>query len=526
MPFLRDASIQRKLMAITMLTTCASLLLACAAFVVYELVLFRESMKQDIQAVAEIIGHNSFPGLTFNAPADTEEILNSLRAKPHIVAAAIIDSSGDLFAAYNRDGPNTQKVLPEKPWTEGARFVDGHLELFHPISSEGELAGTVYIQSELDEMYSRLRQYSRIVLIVLLLSSGLALLLSSALQRIISRPILKLVETTRAVSSNKDYSVRAPKHGEDELGQFTDAFNSMLAQIQIRDAALQRARDELEIRVEERTKELQQEIAERKEKEQQLEAVAAKLERSNNELQAFAYVASHDLQEPLRKVQAFGDRLKAKCAEQITDEGKDYLDRMQNAARRMQNLISDLLLFSRVTTQARPFELVHLSNVVREVLSDLEIRVQQTEGVVQSDSLPVIEADPLQMRQLFQNLLSNALKFHRPGTPPHVRITSRTMEEPATVLGPGIPTTRGYCEIKIEDNGIGFEQKYADRIFAVFQRLHARHTYEGTGVGLAICRKIVERHGGSIAAFGTPEQGAAFVIRLPLTQKKVNHERN
>jgi PAS domain S-box-containing protein len=259
------------------------------------------------------------------------------------------------------------------------------------------------------------------------------------------------------------------------------------------------------------------EIAERKQAEAELKIYAAKLERSNRELESFAYMASHDLQEPLRKVQAFGDRLKAKYGGVLGDQGLDYLERMQNAGVRMQTLINDLLTYSRVTTKAQPFVSVDLAQVVRGVLSDLETRIEQVGGRVEVGDLPAIEADPTQMRQLLQNLIGNALKFHREGETPVVKIHAETLNgrgEGAVGVCPG----DGLCQIVVEDNGIGFDEKYVERIFQVFQRLHGRSEYEGTGIGLATCRKIVERHGGSITAKSAPGQGATFIVTLPVRQ--------
>lgn len=268
-------------------------------------------------------------------------------------------------------------------------------------------------------------------------------------------------------------------------------------------------------------------------------ALVTRLEQSNRELQDFASVASHDLQEPLRKIQAFGDRLRGRCDGALGDAGRDYLARMQNAAARMQTLIDDLLTFSRVTTRALPFQPVDLSAVTREVVSDLEARIEQSGGRVEVGDLPAVEADPLQMRQLMQNLIGNALKFSRPGEPPLVRV-SRAAGPDAGAIGPKgandagaggngsargttPPPDVGYCEFTVRDNGIGFDMKYLDRIFTVFQRLHGRGEYEGTGVGLAVCRKIVERHGGTITARSALGQGAAFLVRLPARQRVPLH---
>lgn len=244
----------------------------------------------------------------------------------------------------------------------------------------------------------------------------------------------------------------------------------------------------------------------------QLANQALELSRSNAELEQFAYISSHDLQEPLRKIQAFGNRLKMKCSEQLNPQALDYLERMQNAAKRMQTLISDLLMFSRVTTKAKPFSVVDLNEIMGHALSNLAIMIEQTEAHINYDTMPSIEADPTQMLQLFQNLISNALKFHRESTSPVITIHSETSEYSAG--GRRIKRAR----IFVEDNGIGFDDKYLDRIFGVFQRLHGRNVYEGTGIGLAVCKKIVDRHYGEITALSVPEQGSTFIITLPVKQ--------
>jgi PAS domain S-box-containing protein len=253
--------------------------------------------------------------------------------------------------------------------------------------------------------------------------------------------------------------------------------------------------------------------------EAKLREFAGQLERSNRELQDFAYVASHDLQEPLRKIVVFGERLKEKAADRLEPETLDYLQRMQKAASRMQTLINDLLAFSRVTTKAQPFAQVDLAQTAQEVVEDLEGRIEMTKGRVEADPLPSIDADPLQMRQLFQNLIGNALKFRRPDVPPVVKIQALVF---SGVLPNAHPDTLAekLCELTVSDNGIGFDEKYLDRIFNVFQRLHTRNEYEGTGMGLAIAKKIALHHRGAITAKSAPGQGATFVVTLPLSQPK------
>jgi PAS domain S-box-containing protein len=284
-----------------------------------------------------------------------------------------------------------------------------------------------------------------------------------------------------------------------------------------------RANEALESRVRERTVELQTVIAdlytearERERATEQLNQTAAELARSNKELEQFAYLASHDLQEPLRKIQSFGDRLKMKFASDIAEPGREYIDRMQSSAARMRRLIDDLLAFSRVSTRPLPFEDVDLNVVAQEVLGDLEDALQRTGARVDVGPLPTIRADAMQMRQLFQNLLTNSLKFHRPHEPPHVTISAATLARMPT----DSPDAAGRMAVRIDiaDNGIGFDNEYRDRIFEVFQRLHGRTEYEGTGIGLAVVRKIAERHGGTVTANGEPGGGATFSVILPMNE--------
>jgi signal transduction histidine kinase len=235
-----------------------------------------------------------------------------------------------------------------------------------------------------------------------------------------------------------------------------------------------------------------------------LERRAHELARSNAELEGFASIASHDLQEPLRKVRTFTQQLSVAEADRLSERGRDYVQRANAAAERMQNLIEDLLKFSRVATHARPFAPVDLGQVTHEVLDDLSVQVERTGAVVHVGDLPTISADPLQIRQLMQNLISNALKFRRKGVTPEVRIQATVVDD--TV------------ELSVSDNGIGFDPQYSRRIFRVFERLHGRGEYSGTGIGLALCRKIAERHGGGVVADGEPDIGSTFIVTLPVHQ--------
>jgi PAS domain S-box-containing protein len=284
----------------------------------------------------------------------------------------------------------------------------------------------------------------------------------------------------------------------DREGELTGGFGTVQDITEMKDMTmerirlieeLQRSRDELEIRVQDRTAELQKSTK--------------ALEQSNRELENFAHVASHDLQEPLRKIRTFADRLLTIQQDSLDDKARDYLTRMHLAAGRMQALVQDLLTYSRVTSRRTPFKLINLRIPVDEAVTDLMVLFEETGGSIEIDELPEIEADQVQMRQLFQNLISNGLKYHG--------------EERPVIRVYNSPSSQDeFHEIHVEDNGIGFDELHLDKIFMPFQRLHGKSApYNGTGMGLAICRRILEHYGGSITAKSNPGKGATFIVRLP-----------
>jgi light-regulated signal transduction histidine kinase (bacteriophytochrome) len=263
---------------------------------------------------------------------------------------------------------------------------------------------------------------------------------------------------------------------------------------------LRNARDELELRVQERTAELQIAYS-------ALEQHSAQLKAMNQELQEFAFIASHDLQEPLRKIQTFGDMLFRKHKESFNSEGQDYMERVIKSANHMSELLRSLLNYSRTGTSILDYKPVSLTAVAKDAASDLELLIRKAKGSVEISDMPTVDADAVLLRQLFQNFIENSIKYGKESEPPSVKIYG------------GIED--GTCQVMIEDNGIGFEKAYCGKIFKPFERLHGRNSpYSGTGMGLAICRKIVERHGGNIRAESEPGKGSTFIIRLPVKQDR------
>jgi light-regulated signal transduction histidine kinase (bacteriophytochrome) len=307
-----------------------------------------------------------------------------------------------------------------------------------------------------------------------------ALLLSDIFQKATARPIVQLAETARVVSREKKYSVRAPvTQNADEIAVLITAFNEMLEQIQARDTALQAARDELEARVEQRT--------------EQLEAV-------NKELESFTYSVAHDLRAPLRHIQGFADALKEDCAGRLDPAVAGYVDRIMASTRRMGLLINDLLGLAQVGRQEMHFRPMALKTIVDDVVREIAPEYQGRTVAWHIGDLPVVECDPGLIRLALYNLLSNAVKYTGPRDPAVIEI--------------GAKQTDGECVIFVRDNGVGFNMKYAHKLFGVFERLHRREDFEGTGVGLATVQRIVHKHGGRIWAEAETGRGAAFFFTL------------
>jgi len=483
---LQRAPIRQKLMLIAILTTGGALLLAGIAIIYFNVSRFREEMKRDLESLAEIVAQNSTAAVSFRDPAAETETLNALRARPSIVGAAVYDKEGHLFAPVGAGGGGA--LYPGHPGPDRANFEDGALTVFHPIKLKGERIGTVYLRSNLDELTARVKAQAITVLAVFLASGIVALMLSSALQRLISGPILDLTGTARAVSERRDYSLRATKRTADELGELVDAFNNMLDQIQRRDSELQHSKEVLEERVRERTLELQQRNEE--------------LNQSNKELDDFAYIASHDLKEPLRGIHNFSSFLLEDYGGKLDGEGRSKLETLMRLTRRMETLIDSLLQYSRLGRVDLAIDRVDLNEIVAECLDSLAISLQEEKVDVRVPRpLPVVRADRVRVGEIFYNLIVNAMKYNDKA---EKWIEVGWRENPA---GPPV--------FYVRDNGIGIPEKHQDAVFRIFKRLHGRDKYGGgTGAGLTIVKKIVERHHGRIWVESSAGEGTAFYFTL------------
>ena len=357
-------------------------------------------------------------------------------------------------------------------------------ETLYVISELEDTTGRVYVVLGIPtrvvfaEANQTLKENLYLFLIVEIIAIGLMWLLGDA---IIVKQARTLVGVTRKLGEG-DLNVRTGiNYNSGELGELAQSFDAMASDLAAREE--ERARNEFA-----------------------LKEYAAYLEQSNRELRDFTSIASHDMQEPLRKIQTFGELLQERSAASLDAQGVDYVNRMQNAAKRMSNLIHELLVYSRVTTKATQFDQVDLGQAARQALIDLEVQIEAAGAEVIVGDLPVIEANPVQMNQLMQNLISNAIKFHRHDQKPLVRVYSPQSPE---------DEANGMVEIRVQDNGIGIDEAFLERIFQPFQRLNVQTGTDGVGMGLTICRKIVEHHKGSIRAESSPDGGTTFIVRLP-----------
>jgi len=519
MRVLRNLTIREKLRVILMTVSTVAVVLACLAFIAFSMILWRQSVVRDLDSLAHVIANNCQAALAFDIPQDAEEVLSGLRGKQSVIAAAIYRADGSLFSVYP---PGREGAVPPAPARNtGHEFGPRSLHLYRMIVLNEEPIGVLYLENDLGEAVYVLRRQAMAMLVVLALALVAAYVLSHPLERIVSRPILSLAETARVVAEEGDYTVRAAETGSDEVGLLTRALNRMLSVIAERDLAMRKevaVRTRAENQLRELTATLEQRVAAR----------TRALERSNRDLEHFAYVASHDLQEPLRTVSSYVQLLSARYGDKLDADAREFISYTVGAVDRMHNLIQGLLSYSRVGTKGQPFESTDCNAVLAAALANLKAALRDVDGDarITHDSLPTVWADAAQVTQVFQNLIGNSIKFRRDEVPLRVHVSAEATPDcsvvPAEMEG-GVPedevTPAGHrvpgWVISVRDNGIGFDGQYASRAFVIFQRLHSRRKFDGAGIGLAFCKRIVERHGGRIWASAAEDNGSIFSFTLP-----------
>ena len=474
---LKDLPIRRKLMRVFLLTTCAVLSLTCTTYFAYEFFTFRHTIVRQLATLGNVIATNSTAALAFDSREDAEEILSALKAEPHIVAAGLYDEYGQLFAKY--PAGISAKNFPAYEHQSGYYFQQSHLLGFEPVAQGDRRLGTLYLKSDMGAIYERLTLYTLIAVLVIGLSLLLGYLLSLRLQREISTPILRLAQTAKAISDGKDYSVRAAKSSEDEIGLLTDAFNHMLARIEMQTDEITTFNQRLEERVVERTLELQ--------------AV-------NKELEAFSYSVSHDLRAPLRSIHGYMNIFAEEYASRLDPEGKRLINIILTNGRRMGQLIDDLLSFSQLGRKELRKGRVSMKDIVADVWKEQAEHEKNRKINFILQNIPPAIADSVTMKQVWTNLLSNACKY--------------TQHKETANIEVGYYMEGGIVVYYVKDNGAGFEMKYYDKLFGVFQRLHSEGEFSGTGVGLAIVERVISKHGGSIWAKATVNEGATFFFTV------------
>lgn len=472
-------SIQRKLMTVMMLTTSIILLITSSAFFIYEVVIFRQTSVNNLTTIGKMIASNSTAALAFDSQEDANDILDALKAEKHIVAANLFAQDSSIFASYSRLDSSEHHLFPSYPDQLGFYFERDALKGYLPVQEGNQRLGTLYIHSDLDEIYNRMTTYVGIAAIFIMVALIIAFLLARRLYRGITKPIFKLTVAARAISEEKDYRVRVDKFNDDELGILTDSFNLMLSEIES-------FNEVLENKVEERTKEL---------------------EMVNKELESFSYSISHDLRAPLRTAHGFMEIFSEDYVDKLDDEARRIMDKVLISIKKMTLLIDDILEFSRLGRQELIKSKVSMDELVMEVWEEQMIGQEQRTIHFERKDLPGVNGDRKTLKQVWVNLISNAIKYSRQKELAKIEI--------------GSYEKNGDTIYYVKDNGAGFSMDYYSKLFGVFQRLHNDREFEGTGAGLAIVQRILKKHGGDIWAEAKPGEGATFYFTVEEKQKKL-----
>ena len=502
---LQNLSIKRKLTLITMLTSSIALILSAASFLIYDLISFRHLLSQDLITQAEIIGYNSAGAMEFKDEPAATATLSALTAKEDIVAAVLYSRDGKMFAHYFRGNKTLPTLLPSRLQKKGYLFEGGYLEVFHDVTLNGEHLGTLFLQSDMRQWSVRAKRYASILAIFVLISGLLALLVSSKLQGLISRPILCLEDTMRMVSANKNYGVRAVKSYDDEIGRLIDGFNTMLSEIQQRDIALQSTNGELKTR----TQELEQEIFQRRQTQEELLNAKHAAEEANRAKSTFLANMSHELRTPLNAIIGYSEMLEEETRDSGKIENAQDLKKIQSAGKHLLSLINDVLDLSKIEAgkMGLHLETFDVSQVIEEMVTTLQPAAAKNANSIHvhlAKNVSVMKADITKVRQILFNLLSNACKFTDHGTI-SVNVEQIKVED------------RDWIQFQVHDTGIGISAKQKGNLFQEFAQADASiaRKYGGTGLGLAITHRFVQLMKGQINVESEPGQGAIFTVQLP-----------
>lgn len=496
-------SLRNKLMLLVLLTNFCALTVASGIFLYYDVTSYRKTLINDMTTQIALLSYSSMPALQFDDAKVASENLDLLKLRPSVRAGAIYDAYGTLFASYVR--PGLTYDFPLLPDSDSIHRDSSSLSVFKRVITDGQILGTAYMSADYD-LRGRVLHYFIILSLVALAAMTVSAGLCLWLQSIITRPVLSIVSIAREVVSKNEYSRRAQKISEDEVGELVESFNNMLNVIEQRTVELENSNTELAQEIDESNR--AQEMIEQlnMQLENKVLERTRQLESSNSELESFCHSVSHDLRGPLRSISGFSQALIEELPQQLPGDSRRYLDKILAATTRMGQLIEDLLNLSRVSRTELKRQQVDLSEVAREVLSELQVNDSSLHVDVSIWDGIIVEGDPKLLRIALENLLSNAWKFSSKNLSPKIEVGE--MED------------GDHKVYFVRDNGTGFDMKYADKLFGAFQRLHAMHEYPGTGVGLATVQRIVHRHGGRIWFNSSPGKGAVFYFTLKLDLHK------
>jgi signal transduction histidine kinase/DNA-binding response OmpR family regulator len=503
----KEKSISRKLTLMNMLVSGAALLLACSAFIAYEMLTFRSALVANLSTQAQIIGSNSVSALIFNDPQSAENTLAALRGARHVLSAGISSADGKLFASYSRDAGGRMPEIPQLPpgEVETHWFKADEVVLVRSVMFEGKPSGTVYIRSDLEELDNRLQRYLGIAGVVLAVCLGAALLISAVFRRAVADPIIRLAEAARAVSREKNYSVRSSRTGvSGELAILVDAFNEMLVQIQENEKALREARDDLELRVRERTAELERAKGEVEAHSLSILHAKEELERASKFKDQFLSTMSHELRTPLNAVLGFSELLTEERYGPLNERQQRYIKHIHTGGKHLLSLINDILDLSKIEAGRLQLtiESVAMRTTFGEVLDTMRPLADKKSQMLLGEA-PAglsVRADHTRLKQILMNLMGNAIKFTPEGG--EVQLLASRLDE-------GV-------RVEVRDTGPGIPTEEQERVFEAFYRMgNTDKKAEGTGLGLAITRRLVELHGGKLGIESKPGTGSCFFFTLP-----------